>query len=39
MKGLKAALQLVADAGELRAAKLPDPESLILPVELGGIRR
>lgn len=30
-KGLKRALQLVADAGELPAAKLPAPESMMLP--------
>jgi len=37
MKGLKAALQLVADAGEIAADKLPTPESLVLPAELGGL--
>jgi NitT/TauT family transport system substrate-binding protein len=37
MKGLKAALQLVADAGEIAADKLPTPDSLVLPVELGGL--
>ncbi len=39
MGGLKAALQLVADAGEIPAAKLPAPESLVLPPELGGLIR
>lgn len=38
MKGLKAALQLVADAGGIAADKLPSPESLILPLDMGGIR-
>ena len=39
MKGLKAALQLVADSGSIAADKLPAPESLVLPVEMGGVRR
>ncbi len=39
MKGLKAALQLVADAGEIAATKLPAPESLVLPAEMGGLIR
>jgi ABC-type nitrate/sulfonate/bicarbonate transport system substrate-binding protein len=38
MKGLKAALQLVADSGSIAADKLPAPESLVLPLEMGGIR-
>ena len=38
MKGLKNALQLVADSGSIAADKLPAPESLVLPVEMGGIR-
>lgn len=39
MKGLNHALQLVVDAGEISASKLPAPESLVLPVELGGLIR
>lgn len=36
LKGLKAALQLVANAGQVAADKLPAPESLVLPEALGG---
>lgn len=38
LKGLKRALQLVADAGEMAAEKLPTPELLVLSTELGGLR-
>ena len=39
LNGLKRALQLIADAGEVAAAKLPSPESMVLPAALGGLRR
>ncbi len=38
LKGLKNALQLVADAGQIQADKLPSADSLVLPAELGGLR-
>jgi len=38
MNGIKNALQLVADAGEIAADKLPAPESLVLSAAEGGLR-
>jgi ABC-type nitrate/sulfonate/bicarbonate transport system substrate-binding protein len=37
LKGLKNAFQLIAEAGEVTASKLPAPESIVLPKELGGV--
>jgi ABC-type nitrate/sulfonate/bicarbonate transport system substrate-binding protein len=37
LKGLKNALQLVAEAGQMPADKLPPPESLVLPAADGGL--
>jgi ABC-type nitrate/sulfonate/bicarbonate transport system substrate-binding protein len=38
LKGLGRALQLVTDAGEIAAGKLPAPESLVLSAAEGGLR-
>jgi ABC-type nitrate/sulfonate/bicarbonate transport system substrate-binding protein len=38
LQGLKRALQLVADAGEIPADKLPSPESLVLSDAEGGLK-
>lgn len=38
LEGLKHALQLVADAGEITATKLPTPDSLVLSAAEGGLR-
>ncbi len=37
LKGLKNAFQLITDAGEVAAGKIPAPETIILAKELGGV--